>query len=210
MINVLVVDDHPVVRKGLRQFLEEQSGIVAVSEACDGREGLEKVEKGGIDVVVLDIGMSGKGGLETLIEMRHHNPDLPILVLSAYPEEIYALRVMKAGASGYLTKRAAPEELLSAVTEVHKGNKFITESVAELLASELSGDPGKLPHESLSNREYQVMIKMASGESQKKIAEEWSVSPQTIGTLRSRILKKLHVRKNAELIRYALKNRLVD
>ncbi len=210
MIKILIADDHPIVRKGLKEIIEETSDMKVIDEASTGQEVLEKVFKTEFDVVLLDISMPGKSGLDILKELKNHRSKLTVLVLSMHPEEQYAMQVFKAGASGYLTKESAPDELLTALRKVSKGGKYVSSSLAEKLAYALEKDVEKAPHEILSAREYEVMRKIASGKTVTDIARELFLSPKTISTYRTRILEKMGIKNNAELIRYAIKNHLVD
>ncbi|MGD2244936.1 MAG: response regulator transcription factor [Candidatus Aminicenantes bacterium] len=210
MIKILIADDHPVVRKGLREIIEETSDIKVVEEASNGQEVLAKVFKKDFDVVLLDISMPGRSGLDILKELKSQRPKLTVLVLSIHPEEQYAVQVLKAGASGYLTKKSAPDELVTALRKVSSGGKYVSASLAEKLASALETGIEKPPHETLSAREYEVMRKIALGKTVTEIARELFLSPKTISTYRTRILEKMGLKNNAELIRYAIKNRLVD
>lgn len=210
MLRILIADDHPIVRKGLRQILEETRNIQSIEEASSGQEVLDKVKKGKFDIVLLDISMPGISGIDTLEEIKKLQPSLPVLILSMYPEEEYALRALKAGASGYLTKKSAPDELAAAIKKIYRGERYISPTLADLLATNLMEDSGKPLHESLSNREFQVMRMIVSGKSLKEIAGEMSLSPKTISTFRTRILQKLNMKSNAELIQYAMKNQLCD
>jgi DNA-binding NarL/FixJ family response regulator len=210
MIKIFIADDHPVVRKGLREIIEETSDMKVADEASNGQEVLAKVFKKDFDVVLLDISMPGRSGLDILQELKSQLPKLAVLVLSIHPEEQYAVQVLKAGASGYLTKKSAPDELVTALRKVSAGGKYVSPSLAEKLASALETGIEKPPHETLSAREYEVMRKIASGKTVTEIARELFLSPKTISTYRSRILEKMGIKNNAELIRYAIKNRLVD
>jgi DNA-binding NarL/FixJ family response regulator len=210
MYRILIADDHPIVRRGLRQILEENKAVAGVDEAGTGQEALEKVKTGKFDVVMLDISMPGMNGLETMTELKKLKPALPVLILSIYPEEEYAVRALKGGASGYLTKKSAPDELITAIKKIVRGERYISPSLAEFLATHLTEDKDKPLHEGLSNREFQVMRMIASGKSLKEIAGEMSLSPKTISTFRTRILQKMEMKSNAELIQYALKNNLLE
>jgi two-component system invasion response regulator UvrY len=210
MIKILIADDHPVVRKGLREIIEETSDMEVADEASNGQEVLAKVFRKDFDVVLLDISMPGRSGLDILKELKSQLPKLAVLVLSIHPEEQYAVQVLKAGASGYLTKKSAPEELVTALRKVSTGGKYVSPSLAEKLASALETGIEKPPHETLSAREYEVMRKIALGKTVTEIARELFLSPKTISTYRSRILEKIGIKNNAELIRYAITNRLVD
>jgi len=210
MYKILVADDHPIVRKGLRQILEEGGIVRNVEEAENGREAIEKIKKGNFDIAMLDISMPEMSGLEALEEIKKLKPALPVLILSIYPEEEYAVRALKSGASGYLTKKSAPDELITAIRKIVRGGRYISPSLADFLASHLTEDQNKPIHESLSNREFQVLRMIASGKSLKEIAYEMSLSPKTISTFRTRILQKMQMQSNADLIQYAIKNKLVD
>jgi two-component system invasion response regulator UvrY len=210
MLRVLIADDHPVFRWGLRQIIAETSDLAVADEAADGREALLKARTGDYDLVLLDISMPFKNGLDVLSELKSDRPTLPVLMLSMHPEEQYAVRAVRAGASGYLTKESAPEELVAAIRKVSRGGKYVSASLAEALASLLNEDDNRLPHETLANREHQVMLLIASGKSVSEIAQELSLSVKTVSTYRARILEKMRMTNNAELIRYAIKNELVD
>ncbi|MCK4556918.1 MAG: response regulator transcription factor [Candidatus Aminicenantes bacterium] len=210
MIKILIADDHPIVRKGLKEIIEETPGMKVVDEASNGQEVLEKVFKKDINVVLLDISMPGRSGLDILRDMKRQKPKLVVLVLSMHPEEQYAVQALKEGASGYLTKKSAPDELLTALRKVSSGGKYVSSSLAEKLAYALEKDGEKPPHETLSVREYEVMRMIASGKTVTEIARELFLSPKTISTYRARILEKMRMKNNAQLVRYAIKNRLVD
>jgi two-component system invasion response regulator UvrY len=210
MMKILIADDHAVVREGLKQILSENPNINVTAEAGTGHEVLQQIEKNNFDLVVLDISMPGRGGLDILKEIRNKRPKLPVLILSMYPEEQYAVRVLKAGASGYMTKESAPNELINAIKQISKGKKYVSPSLAERLAVDLEVTTGRPLHESLSDREYQVMCMIASGKTLKEIAEQLSLSIKTISTYRSRILEKMNMKSNAGLTHYAIKNSLVD
>ncbi|MBC8394896.1 MAG: response regulator transcription factor [Deltaproteobacteria bacterium] len=210
MIKILIADDHAIVREGLKQIVAETSDMVVAGEASNGRQVLDQVRKGDWDLILLDIAMPGRGGLDTLKLLKLEHPKLPVLILSIYPEEQYAMRALKAGASGYLTKESAPEELIAAIRKLSQGGKYISASLAEKLALHLEADPGKPIHETLSDREYQVMLMIGSGKTVKQIADQLSLSVKTISTNRSRALKKMGMNNNAEFIYYAIKHGLVD
>ncbi len=210
MLRILVADDHPIVRRGLRQIIAETSDMVVADEASDGWEVLSKVRATQYDVVLLDISMPGMHGLDIIRQLKDERPTLPVLILSIHPEEQYAVRAFRAGASGYLTKESAPDELVAAIRKVSMGGKYVSSSLAERLASDLENVHEQLPHKTLSDREYQVMCMIASGKTVTKIAEELSLSVKTISTYRSRILDKMKMKSNAELTYYTVKNRLVD
>ena len=209
MTRVLVADDHAVVRRGLSQIIAETLDLKVVAEASNGAEVLALVEKEDFDAVVLDINMPGMDGLDTLKQLRSIRPSLPVLVLSMHSEEEYALRVLKAGASGYMNKESAPDDLVSALRKISGGGKYVTSDVAEsLLFHVTSGSTGPL-HSNLSDREFQVLCHIASGKSVSDIAEELSLSVKTISTYRARILEKMNMKNNAELTHYAIKNEIV-
>lgn len=210
MLKVLIADDHPVVREGLKQIVTETQDMVVAGEANNGQEVLNKIREGDYDVIVLDITMPGRNGMDVLRQLRSERPRLPVLMLSIHPEEQYALRALRAGASGYLTKESAPDELLVAIRKVSWGGKYISSSLAEKLAFKLEVGREQAPHETLSDREYQVMCRIASGKTVMEIAQELSLSEKTISTYRSRILEKMEMKNNAELTYYAIKNGLVD
>jgi len=210
MIRILIADDHAIVRRGLKQILAETPDLQVTGEASDGAEAMKKVRENEYEVVVLDITMPGRSGLEVLKELKAQRPELPVIVLSVHPEEQYAVRVLRAGADGYLTKVRAPEELVAAIRAASAGKKYITPSVGERLARELDLRTGKPRHERLSDRELDVMLMIASGKAVKEIAHELSLSPKTVSTYRSRLLEKLGVRSDANVTRYVIENRLHD
>lgn len=210
MIRLIIADDHTVVRKGLKQIFEETPDIEVADQAATGMELLEKVNKDSFDVVLLDISMPGRDGLDVLKVLKTDMPELPVLIFTMYPEEQYALRVLKAGASGYLNKESSPEELIDAIRKVSGGRKYISPYLAELLASNLETS-GEAPlHDNLSDREFQVMCMIASGKTVTEIAKQLSLSINTISTYRLRILDKLNMKSNAEITHYAIKNQLVE
>jgi len=210
MIRVLVADDHEIVRRGVIQILDEASDIVIAGEASTGREVLQAVRENDYDVLLLDIAMPEVSGLEVLKQLGDHNPRLRILMLSMYPEKQYAIRSLKAGADGYLTKDSVAAELIAAIRKVSQGGKYITLSLAEKLAATIGGDLEAEPHEMLSDREYQVTRQLAAGKSVTEIAAELSLSVKTISTYRTRILEKLDLSTTAEIIRYAIERGLVE
>lgn len=210
MTRVLIADDHAIVRKGLIQLLAEAPDPVLVDEACDGDEALAKAESSSYDLVMVDISMPGKGGLDVLKELKIRRPGLPVLVLSMHPEEQYAVRAMRAGASGYLTKERAADELVNAIRKVLRGGKYVSASLAEKLVSLLDTDFARPPHETLSDREYQVLRMIAAGKPASVIAREMSLSVKTVSTYRTRLLKKMKMKNNAELTHYAIASKLVD
>lgn len=210
MIRILIADDHAVVRKGLKQILSETPDMFVAAEASNGQEVLNKLSENNYDVVLLDISMPGRNGLDILRQLKSERPKLPVLMLSVYPEKQYAKRALKAGASGYLTKESAPAELIAAIRKVIQGRKYVTSTLAEMLAFDLENGVEKPSHEILSDREYQVMCMIASGKTIKEIANELSLAIPTITTYRNRILEKMRLKNNAEIIYYAVKQGLVD
>jgi DNA-binding NarL/FixJ family response regulator len=209
MIKVLIVDDHAIVREGLKRILSDAIGISVIDESCDEQGALNKIRKKHYDAVLLDISMPGRNGLDILKQLKIEKPTLPVLMLSVYPESQYALRALKAGASGYLTKDSASDELIAAIRKISKGRRYISISLAEKLAGELLNSNNKQPHERLSDREYHVLCMIGSGKTNKKIADELCLSVKTIATYRTRILTKMSMKSNAELTHYAIKEGLV-
>ena len=210
MIKILVVDDHIIVREGLKKILLDTPDMVVADEASNGQEVTKKIWDNDYDLILLDISLPGRSGLDVLKQLKCTKPEVPILILSVHPEEQYALRSLRAGASGYLTKQSAPDELVGAIRKVAKGRKYITSTIAEKLAFELEVDAHELPHETLSDREYQVMCLIGSGKTVKEIAETLSLSVKTISTHRTHILNKMQMKNSAQLTHYAIKNALVD
>lgn len=210
MIQIMIADDHPIVRAGLKQIIAEDNNVMVADEASSGPELLAKVRERDFDVIVLDISMPGMDGLDTLKQLKIDKPKLPVLILSFHPETRYAVRILKAGAAGYVTKASASDDLIRAVKKVFRGGKYISPSLAEKLAYDLDSKSGKMSHETLSDREYQVMQMISSGKTVGEIAEELSLSIKTISTYRSRILEKMSIKNNAELTHYAIQNHLVD
>ena len=210
MIKVLIADDHAVVRQGLKQILGETSDMTVVGEATTGLEVLEKARSADWDVLVLDITMPGRSGFDILLELRAEKPTRPVLVLSMHAEEQYALRVLKAGAAGYLAKESVPEELIRAIRKVVSGGKYISPTLAEKLAYEIGAPSDRLPHEALSDREFQVMRMIAAGKTVSQIAEALSLSVKTVSTYRARVLQKMNLKTNAELIYYAIQHQLIE
>ncbi|MFA4917643.1 MAG: response regulator transcription factor [Thermodesulfovibrionales bacterium] len=210
MIRILIADDHPMFREGLRRILAGCPDINVADEASNGQEVFEKVWNNEYDMVLLDIAMPGTPGLEVLKRLKNEKPKLPVLVLSMYPEEQYAVRVIKAGASGYLTKESASEELISAIRRISGGRKYITSSIAERLADDVEPTAEKPLHDTLSDREFEVYRMIVAGKTTTQIAEELFLSVKTISTYRSRILEKMKMKTNAELIHYAIKHNMFD
>jgi two-component system, NarL family, invasion response regulator UvrY len=208
MIRVLLADDHAIVRDGLKRILASKLGAAQFGEARDAQEALAQALKSPWDVVVLDISMPGRNGLEVLKEIKRKRPKMPVLILSMHPEDQFAVRAIKAGAAGYIVKESAPDVLVDAVKRAASGRKFITPAVAERLAEGLGDDPSRPLHEDLSDREYEVLRLMAAGKPVADIARHLSLSVKTISTYRVRILDKLKLSTTAEIIRYAIKNGL--
>jgi two-component system, NarL family, invasion response regulator UvrY len=210
LIKILIADDHRIVREGLKQILAETQDMIVTDEANNAQEVLKKVWDNDYDVLLLDISMPGRSGLDILKEIKSDRPKLSVLVLSMYSEEQYALRALRAGASGYMTKESAPDELIEAIRKVSTGRKYISPSVAEKLAFSLESGDERPPQETLSDREFQVMCMIASGKTIKAIGDELSLSVKTVSTYRARILEKMRMKNNAELTHYAIQNKLVE
>ena len=210
MLRVLIADDHEIVRKGLGKVLQETLQPIKIDEAGNGQEALTKVIRSEYDLVVLDLKMPGKSGLDVLKEIKQHRPKMPVLILSMHPEEQFAIRAIRAGASGYLTKECAGDELVLAIRKALKGERYISGSLAQILAGELDSDSEKPLHEILSDREYQVMLMIASGKTVGAIAVELCLSVKTISSYRTNILLKTGMKNNSEITHYAIKNNLVE
>ena len=211
MIKVLIADDHSVVRSGIKQILSDENDMQVAGEVCNSQEVIEKISKEQYDVLVLDKTMPGKSGLEVITDVKKICSDIPILILSMHPEEQFAVRALRSGASGYLTKESAPEELVVAIRKINGGGKYVSTSLAEVLAFDLEerGKGRVIPHENLSDREFQVLCLIASGKSVKEIAKELFLSVKTISTYRTRILEKMKMKSNSELTYYAIQNKLI-
>lgn len=210
MIRILIADDHAIVRRGLRQIVAEYADLHVAGEAQNAQEVLHLIGRQLFDVLMLDLHMPGRDGLEVLHDIKQLCPKLPILVLSMYPEDQFGMRVLKAGAAGYLTKETAPEELVKAIRKVHGGEHYVSATLAEKMASALQDDSDKPAHETLTDREYEVLCRIASGKTVTQIAEELHLSVKTVSTYRARILEKMHFKTNAELTHYGIRNELVD
>jgi DNA-binding NarL/FixJ family response regulator len=210
MTRVLIADDHEVVRRGLKQILQDALGKLNLSEATTSQEAIDCVLKQPFDLVLLDINMPGRSGLDVLQEIMRLRPRTPVLMLSVAPEEDYALRCLKLGAAGYLSKRSASDELVTAVNKAMRGAKYVTPSLAEKLAAAISGDVPGAPHESLSNRELEVLRLIAAGKTIKEIATELVLSEKTVATYRTRLSEKMGLATNVELARYAIQHHLTD
>jgi len=210
MIKIVLADDHSIVRDGLRRIIEDAGDMEVMAEAADGHEAIRQVQKSRPDVIVMDITMSGMDGLEAVAQIHRNYPDLPILMLTMHEEEEYVVRCISAGATGYVTKRSATEELVKAIRKVHAGGRYLTESTAEALAMRMArGTDSFSALDALSDREIQVLKRLALGQTNREIAEAYYISIKTVDTYRSRLLKKLNLRNNAELARFAIQNRLI-
>jgi DNA-binding NarL/FixJ family response regulator len=211
LIKVLLADDHSIVRAGLRRIVEESGEMQVVAEAADGQEAIQLVKKTAPDVAVIDISMPGLDGLEVIGQLQALDPELPILVLTMHEEGQYVVRAIQAGALGYLTKQSAPEQLVKAIRKIKEGQRYITDEAAESLALRVAkGSNGKSSLDSLSMRELQVLRRLAMGHTNREIASAYNISIKTVDTYRSRLLKKLGLRNNAELSRFAIQNRLIE
>jgi DNA-binding NarL/FixJ family response regulator len=210
VINVLVADDHAIVRRGIRQILAETSDILVGGEAGTAEEVRRLVREQRWDVVVLDISLPGGSGMDLLGEIRRERPELRVLILTVYSEDQYAVRAIRAGAAGFLTKESAPDKLIEAVRKVASGGRYISTELAETLASVLAGDVRGAPHERLSDREFEILKLLASGKTVTEVAQDLSLSVKTVSTHRTRLLKKMEMRTNAELTHYAVRNHLVE
>ncbi len=209
-MRILIADDHAVVRQGLKQILAEAFKRAVIGEATNSQEALERVWKEPWDVVILDLTMPGRNGLEVLKEIKRDRPKLPVLILSMHPEDQFAVRLLKAGASGYMTKESAPEELVGAVKKAVAGGRYVSPHFAEKLASLIVQDVQAAPHESLSDREFLILRLIASGKTVSAIARDLSLSVKTISTYRARLLEKMYMSNNSELVHYAFQNQLVE
>lgn len=210
MIRVLVADDHAILRRGLAQIISEAGDMQVCAEAETGAQAVRLAREHKVDVLLLDITMPDRNGLDTLKQLKKENPKLAVLMLSMHPEEVYALRAIKGGASGYLTKQSAPALLVTAIRQVASGRRYISPAVAEALAGTIVDGPERTPHATLSDREYETMRLIASGKTLTEIAAEMHLSVKTVSVYRARLLDKMHLKNNAELTHYALKNHLVD
>jgi len=211
MIKVLLADDHSIVREGLRRIVEESDDMEVVAEASDGKEAIHQIRKSRPDVAVIDISMPESDGLEVLQQLKPEYPELPILILTMHEEQQYVVRAIEAGARGYITKKSAPEQLVKAIRKVYAGSLYISEEAAEALALRVAkGTSGQSPLDLLSTRELQVLRRLALGHTNREIAENYNISIKTVDTYRLRLLKKLSLRNNAELSRFAIQNRLIE
>ena len=210
MIKVFIVDDHEIIREGLKKILKEESDFVVVAEAQDGIEALEKIQHTDCDIMLLDMNMPGRSGIDLLSDLKTIKPQLHILVLSIHPEDKFALRTLKAGASGYLCKDTALDELVIAIRKIHTKGRYLSTTLAEQLAFDVVPDKDQLPHESLSNRELEIMFLLAEGKKVKAIAKELTLSVSTVFTYRVRIFEKLKLKNDVELTNYAINNKLIE
>lgn len=210
MIRIVIADDHAIVRTGLREFFADQVDLRVTGEAANGSEALELVRQGDLDVLLLDLSMPDQSGVDALAAIHARKPELPILILSGFPEAHYATMLIKQGASGYLNKECDPEEIVNAIRTVARGRKYISAAVAEQLASGLDPTAAKAPHELLSEREFQVFLRLAKGETISRIADGMSLSVKTVSTYRSRVMEKMALESNSDLTYYALKSGLIQ
>ncbi|MCD4743599.1 MAG: response regulator transcription factor [Desulfobacteraceae bacterium] len=210
MIKILLADDHSIVREGLKRIIEESGEMEIVAEAPDGETAFEQAQLKKIDVAVIDISMPGMDGLEVVTRLKEHCPNLPVLILTMHDEEQYVVRAVEAGAMGYVTKQSAPEQLVDAIKKIHSGSRYLTEKASEALALRVIRGNSKTPTESLSMRELQVLRLLALGHTNHEIAETYNIGIKTVDTYRFRILKKLNLRNNAEMSRFAIQNKLVE
>lgn len=210
MISVVIADDHAIVRRGIAQILSAESDLSVVGEASNYAEVMELVRRGGIDCLLLDVSMPGRNGIETLKQVKIEAPRIAVLVISMYPEDQYAFRAFKAGASGYLTKLSAAEQIVPAIRQVARGRRYVTPELAEALVSYIDRDPNVPAHDALSDREFQTLRLIAAGQTLTQIGAALALSPKTVSAYRARLLGKLDLSTNAELTRYALENKLVD
>jgi len=210
VIRILIADDHAILRRGLKEILVRELEGAVCGEAKDAAETFARIQEGGWDLLILDITMSGRSGLDVLRDLKAAHPKLPVLVLSMHPEDQYAKRVLRAGASGYVSKGSAPEELLKAIRKVLAGGRYVSAALAEKLASDLSEDTGRPVHEALSDREFEVLRMIGAGKTVSQIAGDLHLGVTTVSTYRARILEKMHMATSAELMHYALHTRLID
>lgn len=210
MIRILITDDHAIVRRGLKHILADEFPGAIFGEAQNAQELLKILRQQDWDVVILDITMPGRSGLDVLKDLKHERPKLPVLMLTVHPEDQYAVRVLKAGADGFMNKESAPEELVKAIRKLREGGRYVSPSLAEKLAFDLQAETVGAPHEVLSDREYQVLCLLASGKTVSQAAEELSLSVKTVSTHRTRLLGKMKMKTNAEITHYAIQNRLVE
>lgn len=209
MIKILIADDHPLILKGLKILIDDEPDMKVVAEARDGKEAIDLLKNNKYDIAVIDISMPKKSGIEVLENIKYEKIDIPILILSVYPEEQYAMRLIKSGASGYLTKDSAPDELVKAIRKICDGGKYISDIFTTKIVNTISEPETDKPHELLSNREYRVMCLLAMGKSLKEIGRELNITNKTVSTYRTRLLEKMKLKTNAELTKYAMENKLI-
>jgi two-component system invasion response regulator UvrY len=210
MLRIMVADDHPVVRQGIMRIIEDTQDMKVTGEAGNGLEVLKQLKEKEFDLILLDISMPGSDGLEIIRELKKSKPDIPVLILTIHPEKYYGLRMLQAGASGYLTKQNAPFELIEAIRKVSQGGMYISNSLAEMLVTSKRTGIGKASHETLSDREYQVMYMIATGKKVKTIADELSISVKTVHVHRRHIMEKMNMTSNADIIHYAIQNGILE
>jgi len=210
MIKIIAVDDHSLILEGFKKIVDREVDISIIGEAKSAKEAFEVLKNKSCDVLVLDISLPDKNGLDFLKEIKPWHPDLPILIFSMHPEDRFAIRALQNGAAGYVTKENAPEELVEAIRKVHFGGKYVSKSLAEIIASNFTKQKKLIIHEELSDREFQILLLIGSGESVSKISTQLSISTNTVNTYRRRILEKMNMKTNAELIRYAIQNNLIE
>ena len=210
MINILVVDDHALIRKGMKQILDDTSDIRVTGEAESGQQAIKMVRENKYDIALLDITLPDKYGIDVLRQLKLQCPSLPILILSMHPDEQYAMRSIRAGAAGYMNKQSAPSQLVTAIRQVASGRKYISGELAEQLANEMANDKQEVTHQILSNREYQTLCLMAAGKSLSEMADIMSLSAKTVSVYRARMLEKMKLRNNAEAVRYAIDHHLIE
>jgi two-component system, NarL family, invasion response regulator UvrY len=208
-MKILIADDHPVVRQGLCEIISKDRAIKQVCEVDSGYKAIEKARCGRFDVIILDISMPGMNGIETVKQLKKEGIRTPVLILSMYPEEQYALRALRAGASGYLTKEAPAEDLIKALKQISRGGKYINHGIAEILANAVNSDNGKMPHELLSDREYEVFQAITAGKSIREISNEFHISNKTVHTYRTRVMDKLQIKSNADMVAYSRSHGLI-
>lgn len=208
MVKVIIADDHSIVRRGIKEILDESKSIIVLDEAKDGRELINKLMNGKFDVILLDINMPGNNGLEILKDIKKINPQQIVLMVSMYPEEEYAIRAIKFGAAGYLRKDSNPDEIIAAIKTVYSGKKYLSKDLYDRIINELKEPAGRALHEKLSNRELEILIKIGKGKTLSMISEELALSPKTVSTYRARILEKMKMKNNAELMKYVILNKI--
>lgn len=210
MIRIMIVDDHPILRAGLKTLLSEHPDMEVTGEAGSGSEAVKMVQQAEYDIVLLDVTMPDMNGVDALKQIQRHRPELPVLMLSMHPEEQYAINLLRSGASGYVPKEGAPEQLVAAILTVMKGRRYVSPAVADMLAADLDGEANKPLHTTLSEREFQIFCKLAAGQAVSEISTDLNLSVKTVSTYRSRILGKMNMKNNADLTYYAIKNGIIQ